>query len=132
MYVINPKTKRRVKVGSAGHKKLIASGVLPSEKEMMPEVLPDEEDPETAETKRLVELSSAHAMKLFKKIKNKKMTIPKNINDDESLSNYLQQSLLLGLLDEKNSLLKKYAKPKKKPKKKQPESSDESSDSDSD
>jgi len=131
MFVINPATKRKVKVGSAGHRKLIASGALPSEKEVMPELLPDIEDLETAETRRLVELSSNEAVKLFKKIKNKKLVIPENVDDDESLSNYLQQSLLLGLLEEKNELLKTHTgkKKAKKPKKVQYESGSDDSDS---
>lgn len=122
MFVINPKTNRKIKVGSKAYKKLIESGQIQHiEPVEETKVEPKKDDDET---RRLIELSSLQATKLYKKIKSGKLEIPENVDDDASLSNYLQQSLMLSLMQEKDELIKSMKKKKKVKFESESESSD--------
>jgi hypothetical protein len=121
MFTTNPTNGRKLKVGGATYNKLVAAGtivVAPEPRAVnQDDVVDDDENKESNDTKRLIELSSLQATKLYRNISSGKLEIPANIDTDEELSNYLQQSLMLGLLQEKDELIKKMGQPKSKAKK---------------
>jgi hypothetical protein len=120
IFAINPLNGRKLKVGGATYNRLVADGTIvegDSGRAQNQDDLVDNETKESDDTRRLIELSSLQATKLYKNIKSGKLAIPDNVDDDESLSNYLQQSLMLGLLQEKDSLIKRMGQPKIKAKK---------------
>jgi hypothetical protein len=112
IFAINPLNGRKLKVGGATYNRLVADGTIVEAPESKDDLV-DDETKDSQDTKRLIELSSLQATKLYKNISSGKLEIPANIDDDESLSNYLQQSLMLGLLQEKDELIKKMGQPKK-------------------
>ena len=72
---------------------------------------------EKDDVKSLVQATSKNALSVFRKIRSGEIEIPDNLDDDEKLSNYLQQALLLEMVKEKKV---------KRSKKKVVSSSDES------
>jgi hypothetical protein len=113
MFAINPLNGRKLKVGGATYNRLVADGTIVEASESKDDLV-DNETKESDDTRRLIELSSLQATKLYKNIKSGKLAIPENVDDDESLSNYLQQSLMLGLLQEKDTLIKRMGEKKAK------------------
>ena len=122
--VVNGKPIKRM--GKA-HRTLIAKGLMTLEAEPKDDV-PVAHAVEKDDVKELVSQTSKNALTVFKKIRSGEITIPDNLNDDEQLGNYLQQSLMLEMIQNKPK------KPKKAQKKKKlyVSSSDESGESESD
>ena len=130
-YIKSVVTKKTIKVGGCSHKRLIKDGLMQSIESAEPTKGHLESDVLTADTSRsvpskdikssdsdveqLVKSTSKNAMDVFKKIKSGQIALPDDLNDDEKLSNYIQQCLMLNII--KDNKIDKPAKKPKKPKK---------------
>ena len=126
-YIQSVVNGKPIKRNGKAHRTLIAKGLMTLEAEPKDDV-PVAHAVEKDDVKELVSQTSKNALTVFKKIRSGEITIPDNLNDDEQLGNYLQQSLMLEMIKNKPK------KPKKAQKKKKlyVSSSDESGESESD
>lgn len=115
-YVKSPVTKKPIKVGGFAYKKLMKEGYFQesaapgadpspcrsSKKETLQkentekEIIPTPTYPQN--THELVKQTSKNAMNVMRKIKKGQIELPDDLDDDEKLSNYLQQCLLLEMI----------------------------------
>jgi hypothetical protein len=132
-YVKSPITKKAIKVGGFAHKNLVKKGYFQEselspkkeimEKEIMEkEIMPTPTYPE--DTHELVKQTSKNAMNVMRKIKKGEIELPDDLDDDEKLSNYIQQCLLLEMI-KKDKPGKQAERPAKKKKPKPPPPSSE-------
>jgi hypothetical protein len=118
-YIKSPQTGKPIKKGGFAHKKLIKEGYFQDaavKKEIVQkEIIPSSQNDDTHE---LVKQTSRNAMNVMRKIKAGQIELPADMENDEQISNYIQQCLLLEMI--------KKDKPAKKKKIKPPVSSSES------
>ena len=125
-YVKSPITKKPIKVGGFAHTNFIKKGYFqddgsPSKKEIVQkEITPEADRGHNDDTHELVKQTSRNAMNVMRKIKAGQIELPDDMDNDEKLTNYLQQCLLLEMIQKDKPL-----KPSKKKRMKAPVSSSE-------
>jgi hypothetical protein len=122
-YIKSPQTGKPIKINGFAHKKLIKEGYFQdasakkdiTKKEIIP-------SPQNDDTHELVKQTSRNAMNVMRKIKAGQIELPADMDSDEQISNYIQQCLLL-------EMIQKPAKPAKKKRMKAPPVSSSESES---
>jgi inactivated superfamily I helicase len=105
-YIKSPQTGKPIKKGGFAHKKLIKEGYFQDEA-VKKDITKKEIIQTPDDTHELVKQTSRNAMNVMRKIKAGQIELPADMDNDEQISNYIQQCLLL-------EMIQKPAKPAKK------------------
>ena len=127
-YIKSPLNNKPIKRNGPAHQRLLKAGLIMVDNELIlpvassingdapsstrPKKVDQDIKSSDSDVEQLVKSTSKNAMDVFKKIKSGHIALPDDLDDDEALSNYIQQCLMLNIIKDN-----KIDKPVKKPKK---------------